>query len=200
MSTDTRTTAAAALADKRPWIHGVSLTLGLLALWTLTHRFRGLAQDGVLYAVQAMARIHPYFAGDVMLSGTSQDSFTLFSPMYAALIRMFGIIGASTLLFALCTAGYLCAAWLLIRRLFDGHVAYLTVAVLICVSSEYGAWSIFSSAEDFLTARSLAEACVVGSIAAYYWQRSWWRQAWLGVGMLIHPVMALPGLLHCFCV
>jgi hypothetical protein len=195
LSTDTHTTVAPAHADSRPWIQGVSLTLGLLALWTLTHRFRGLAHDGVLYAVQALARVHPYFATDVMLSGTSQDAFTLFSPLYAALIRMFGIIGASTLLFALCTAGYLCAAWLLIRRLFDSRIAYLTVAVLICVSSEYGAWSIFSCSEDFLTARSLGEACVVGAIAAYYWQRPWLATGLSVIAMLIHPLMALPGLL-----
>src|SRR5882724_1031407 len=138
LSSDTRTNAAPALSDNRPWIHGVSLTLGLLALWTVTHCYRGLFNDGVLYAVQAIARIHPYFTGDVMLSGTSQDSFTLFSPLYATLIQVFGFIGASTLLFALCTAGYLFAAWLVVRRLFDNHAAYLTVAVLICVSSDYG--------------------------------------------------------------
>jgi hypothetical protein len=199
LSSDTRTTAAPALSDKRPWIHGVSLTLGLLALWTLTHCYRGLFNDGVLYAVQAIARIHPYFTSDVMLSGTSQDSFTLFSPLYAALIQMFGIIGASTLLFALCTAGYLFAAWLVVRRLFDSSAAYLTVAVLICVSSDYGAWSVFRCLEDFLTARSLAEACVVGAIAAYYWQRSWMAAGLIAIGMLIHPVMALPGLLLLLC-
>ena len=199
MSSDTRKTAAAALPDKRPWIHDLSLTLGVLALWTLTHRYRGLTNDGVLYAVQAIARIHPYFASDVMLSGTSQDSFTLFSPLYAALIQVFGIIGASTLLFALCTAGYLFAAWLIVRRLFDSPTAYLTVAVLICVSSEYGAWSIFHCREDFLTARSLAEACVVGAIAAYYWQRSWVAAGLITIGMLIHPVMTLPGLLLLLC-
>jgi len=199
LSTDTRTTAAPALSDKPPWFHGVSLTLGLLALWTLTHCYRGLFNDGVLYAVQAIARIHPYFTNDVMLSGTSQDSFTLFSPLYAALIQMFGIIGASTLLFALSTAGYLFAAWLVVRRLFDSSAAYLTVAVLICVSSDYGAWSVFHCVEDFLTARSLAEACVVGAIAAYYWQRSWMAAGLMAIGMLIHPVMALPGLLLLLC-
>ena len=199
MSIDTRATAAAAQSDKRPWIHSVSLTLGVLALWTLTHRYRGLTNDGVLYAVQAIARIHPYFASDVMLSGTSQDSFTLFSPLYALLIQVFGIIGASTLLFALCTAGHLFAAWLVVRRLFDSPAAYLTVAVLICVSSEYGAWSIFHCREDFLTARSLAEACVVGAIAAYYWQRFWVAAGLITIGMLIHPVMALPGLLLLVC-
>jgi hypothetical protein len=198
LSTDTRITVGA-LPERRPWVQAVSLTLGLLALWTLTHRYRGLAHDGVLYAVQALARVHPYFATDVMLSGTSQDAFTLFSPLYAALIRMFGIIAASAFLFALCTAGYLCAAWLLMRRLFDARVAYLTVAVLICVSSEYGAWSIFSCSEDFLTARSLAEACVVGAIAAYYWQRPWLASGLLGLAMLIHPLMALPGLLLLLC-
>jgi hypothetical protein len=199
LNTDTRTAAASALPDRRPWIHGVSLTLGLVALWTLTHRFRGIAHDGAIYAMQALARVHPYFATDVMLSGTSQDAFTLFSPLYAALIQKLGIVGAGTLLFSLCTAGYLFAAWLFIRRLFDSHAAYLTVAVLICVSADYGAWSIFNCAEDFLTARSVAEACVVGSIASYYSQRPWLAAGLLGIGMLMHPLMALPGLLLLLC-
>lgn len=199
MSSDTRTTKAPALSDERPWIHGASLTLGVLALWALTHRYLGLTNDGALYAVQAIARIQPYFASDVMLSGTSQDSFTLFSPLYAAFIQMFGIIGASNLLFALCTAGYLFAAWLTVRRLFNSPAAYLTVAVLICVSSDYGAWSVFHCLEDFLTARSLAEACVVGAIAAYYWQRSWMAAGLIAIGMLIHPIMALPGLFLLLC-
>jgi hypothetical protein len=199
VNTDTHAASAPTHANKRQSIQGVSLILGLLALWTLTHRYRGLFHDGLLYAVQAIARIHPYFATDVMLSGTSQDSFTLFSPLYAALIQMFGIIGASTLLFALCTAGYLFVAWLVVRRLFDSPAAYMTVAVLICVSSDYGAWSVFHCLEDFLTARSLAEACVVGAIAAYYWQRSWMAAGLIAIGMLIHPVMALPGLLLLLC-
>lgn len=200
MSTDIRLTAAPAFSGKSPWIYDVSLLLGLVALWTLTHRFRGLTHDGVLYAVQAIVRIHPYFATDVMLSGTSQDSFTLFPPLYAAFIQMFGIIAASTLLFAFCAAGYFFAAWLMIRRLFDSPTAYLTVAVLMCVPSEYGAWSIFQCREDFLTARSLAEACVIGAFAAYYRQRSWMAAGFIGIGLLIHPLMALPGLLLLLCI
>jgi hypothetical protein len=199
LSTQTRTAAAPALLDKRQWIQGVSLTLGLFALWTVTHRYRGLAHDGLLYALQALARIHPYFATDVMLNGTSQDSFTLFSPLYAALIQSLGIIGASTLLFALCTTGHFFAAWLLVRRLFDSGAAYMTVAVLICIPLGYGAWTIFHCGEDFLTARSLAEAFVVGSIAAYYGRRPWVAAGLIGLAMLFHPVMALPGLLLLLC-
>jgi hypothetical protein len=149
--------------------------------------------------MQAVARVHPNFATDVMLHGTSQDAFTLFSPLYAALMQKMGMIGAGILLFAFCTAGYLFAAWLLVRRLFNSYAAYLTVAVLICVSSDYGAWSIFSCAEDFLTARSLAETCVVGSIAAYYWQRPWAAAGLLGIGLFVHPLMALPGVLLLLC-
>jgi hypothetical protein len=199
LSTDTRTAAAPALPDKRQWIQGVALTLGLLALWTLIHRYRGLVNDSVLYALQASARLHPYLATDVIFSGTSQDSFTFFSPLYAALIQALGIIGASTLLFAFCTTSHFLAAWLLVRRLFDSHSAYLAVAILICVPSEYGAESVFHCAEDFLTARSLAEACVVASIAAYYWRRPFVAAGLIGIGMLIHPLMTLPGLLLLLC-
>ena len=175
------------------------MTLGLLALWTLIHSYRGLTNDGVLYVLQASARLHPYLTTDVVFSGTSQDSYTLFPPLYAALIQALGIIGASTILFAFCTTSHFLAAWLLVRRLFDSHSAYLAVAMLICVPSEYGPASLFHCAEDFLTARSLAEACVVASIAAYYWRRTWVAAGLIGIGMLIHPVMTLPGLLLLLC-
>src|ERR1017187_2693833 len=79
----------------------------LATLWALTHRYQGFARDGELYAVQALARIRTQLGGDLYLQNTSQDQFTFFSPIYASLIKVFGLQSAELLLFSACAVGFL---------------------------------------------------------------------------------------------
>src|SRR3981189_1492301 len=71
------------------------LVLLLVTLWPLTHRYKGLGGDAELYAVQALAKIHPNLAGDLFLQNNSQDRYTVFSPLYAWCIRWLGLRGAA---------------------------------------------------------------------------------------------------------
>ena len=87
------------------------MVLLLLATWGILHHYKGLALDGELYAFQAMARLNPALHADLYLMGNSQDEFTFFSPLYALFIRCFGLWSASVVLFVLCTATFLTAAW-----------------------------------------------------------------------------------------
>lgn len=177
----------------------MALTLMLVALWVLTHRYQGFARDGELYAVQALARIHPVLGSDLYLQNTSQDQYTFFSHIYALFIRIFGLQNAELLLFVLCTVWFLGAAWTVARTLSNRDVAWLTVALLIITIGHYGAYGIFHYSEDYLTARSLAEAMVVTSLACHF--RGWRRLGLLvAIGALfIHPLMALPGVLLLIC-
>jgi len=79
----------------RQWARSLALTLMLVALWSLTHRYQGLGGDAELYAVQAMARLHANLLHDLFLQNTSQDSYSGFSPFYAWCIGMFGLRGAA---------------------------------------------------------------------------------------------------------
>ncbi len=80
-------TATALAVDRRTRIlHVSALSLALVLLWSLTHRYAGLSGDAELYAFQAMARLHSNLATDLYLQFGSQDHYTLFSPLYAAMI------------------------------------------------------------------------------------------------------------------
>jgi hypothetical protein len=177
----------------------VALTSMLVVLWCLTHRYLGIAGDAKLYAIQALARIHPELAHDLFLQNGGQDRFTVFSPFYAWCIGLFGLHNAEMALTLVFKVWLFAAAWLLARNLFSGYIAFLATAALIITASGYGGYDVFHYAEDWLTARSLAEALVITALAANF----------LGfrvLGMLIavgalfvHPLMALPGILVLMC-
>jgi hypothetical protein len=173
----------------------IALIPMLVTLWALTHRYNGFARDGELYAVQALARIQPSLSGDLYLQNTSQDQYTFFSPIYAWLIGLLGLQGAELLLFVTCSVLFLAASWILARQLSNEATAWLSVALIVVTIGYYGAYQIFSYSENYLTARSLAEALVVIAIACHFC--SWRRLAlMIAVGsMFIHPLMTLPGLL-----
>jgi hypothetical protein len=171
----------------------------LVALWALTHRYQGFARDGELYALQALARNHPALGADLYLQNTSQDRYTIFSGIYALFIGMCGLQNAELILFVLCTLCFLGAAWALARAVSGRDTACLAVALFVITVGYYGSYKIFHYAEDYLTARSLAEALVVTSLAYHFHGRK-------GIGLLfalgalfIHPLVALPGVLLLIC-
>jgi hypothetical protein len=182
-------------------MNAIALALMLVALWAVTHRYQGLARDGELYAFQALATIHPALGADLYLQNGSQDHYSIFSRIYAPLIRSFGLQYAELLLFIPCTAWFLAAAWVLARALGKRDEAWLTAAAFIVTVGYYGSYKIFHYAEDYLTARSMAEALVVTALACHFRGRT--PLAFLiAIGALfIHPLMALPGalLLICLC-
>jgi hypothetical protein len=183
----------------RPLAITLALTLMLTALWASTHRYQGFARDGELYAVQASARANPSLESDLYLKYTSQDRYTLFSPIYASFIEAFGLRSAGLLLFVLSTVWFLTAAWALARELSDRDTAWLAIVMFIATVGYYGAYSIFHYSENYLTARSLAEALVVTSLAFDF---HGWRRLGLAIAvsaMFVHPLMALPGLLLLMC-
>ncbi len=175
------------------------LTLLLLATWTLLHRYKGLSQDGELYAFQAMARLNPALRTDVYLMADSQDEFTLFSPLYALFIRGFGLWNASVVLFACCTLTFFAAIWLVARTLWDETSAWAAAAMCIVVAGGYGAYNVFTYSEAYLTARSMAEAMVVVALACHFRGLELCSWTIAVASMFIHPLMALPGVLLLIC-
>src|ERR1700721_2573938 len=92
-------------------IKTTALALMLVTLWLLMHGYHGLTGDGQIYAFQAFARIHPQLTTDLYLQNTSQDQFTIFSPVYAWIIGNLGLESAAQLLLVIFTAWLLTAAW-----------------------------------------------------------------------------------------
>jgi len=167
----------------------------LTVLWASTRHFQIFARDGVLYAVQAMARLNTRLGLDVYLANVSQDRFTVFSRIYAWFIEWLGLGDAALLLFLVCTVWFAVAAWAAARGLLGSNLAWLAVLMLIVTTGSYGAAGIFNYSENYLTARSLAEALIVTALAAHV---NGWKPLGLFVAaaaMFVHPLMALPGLI-----
>ena len=170
-----------------------------MLLWSLRHHYLGLGGDARLYAVQALARVHPNLFKDLYLQNASQDSYTLFSSLYAPCIGLIGLGNAALTLTLAFKILFFAASWVLARRLFDGPCAFSAVALLILIPGTYGAFGVFQYAEDWLTARSAAEALVVTAIAC---SLSGLRLSGLLIvcgAMLLQPLIALPGLLWLVC-
>ncbi len=167
----------------------------LLALGLLTHRYGGITNDAQLYAIQALAKIHPDLQTDLYLRNTSQDEYTLFSPFYARIIGFMGLPNAALLLWGLCRVWFIGAAWALVRQIARPAVAWLAIAMLLMTPAGYGGSGVFYCAEDFLSARSIAEPMIVTALALHVRGLRSAGLATAAAALLVHPLMALPGLL-----
>jgi hypothetical protein len=177
----------------------LSLALMLATLWLLVRGYQGLTGDAQIYAFQALARIHAQLAVDLYLQNTSQDRFTIFSPLYAWFIGRLGVEQAARLLTVLFTVWLITAAWSLARTVLGRDAAWLAAACLLIVAGDYGGAGVFQVLEPYLTARLPAEAMIVSALACHV--RGMWR---LGLAlaiaaMFVHPLMALPGCLLLIC-
>jgi hypothetical protein len=166
-----------------------------LAFLILSHPYRGLEHDSVLYAVLALARLHPAALGhDLFVRYGAQDHYTIFSPLFAAAIQAAGLErGAALLAFATYVA-FFAAVWLLARRLMPASEALLAVGLLVVVPSWYGSGSVFAYIEAFLTSRQPAEAFALAGIAAALYSRQVIAGACMLVALLLHPIIAAAGI------
>ena len=171
----------------------------LAAIWLLTQGYHGLTGDGQIYAFQALARIHTPLATDLYLQHTSQDRFTVFSPLYATFIRWLGMEGAARLLTLAFTIWLLIAAWSLARALIDREIAWWAVGFLLILPSDYGASGVFHFFERFLTARLPAEALIVTALSCHFRGMRRLSLALGGAALFVHPLIALPGCLLLIC-
>jgi hypothetical protein len=177
----------------------VPVILLLLALWMLMYGYHGLTGDGQIYAFQALARLRPQLTADLYLQNTSQDQFTIFSPLYAWCIGLLGLSNAARLLTLVFTAWLLAATWSFVRAVTDRNTAWLAAAFLLIVAGDYGGSRVFQILDPVLTARLPAEALVATALACH--ARGMKRLSLvLAFGALfVHPLIALPGLLLVVC-
>jgi hypothetical protein len=173
----------------------LSLALMLVTLWLALHGYHGLTGDGQIYAFQALARLHPQLAADLYLQNTSQDEFSLFSTLYAWCIGLSDLENTARLLTLLFTLWFLAAAWRFASAVGGRESAWPAVAFLLIVGGGYGGSGVFRILEPFLTARLPTEALIITALG--FQIRGLKRLSLLlALGaMLIHPLMALPGIL-----
>jgi len=182
-------------ADTQSKLVFLNFSLTITALWCLIRGYQGLDGDAQIYAFQALARINHALSTDLYLQNTSQDEFTIFSPLYATLIRALGLRAAAQTLTLVFICWFYVAAWKLSEALTDRNIPWLAIALLVIASGDYGGAGVFHLSECYLTARLPAEALVVTALACHFCGHRF--LAWLtAIGALfVHPLMALPGLI-----
>lgn len=173
----------------------IVLTLLLVAVWIVTHPYGGIVHDAQLYMVQALYRIDPArYAGDLYFQFGSQDRFTVFSLIYAPMVAALGI-GPAHLGMAL--AGQ--AAWLgglvaLVRTLYRSEEQRWLAAFAACLLVPAYNFGTLRYGEPFATPRIFVEAMTMVALALVLRRRRWAAFAVMGLALLFHPLMALPGL------
>jgi hypothetical protein len=177
----------------------LSHALMLVTLWLALHGYHGLTGDGQIYAFQAFARLNPQLTADLYLQNTSQDQFTLFSPLYAWFIGLLGLENAARLLTLVFSVWFLAASWSFASAVTGRDTAWLAVAFLLIITGDYGGSGVFRLLDPFLTARLPAEALIVTALGCYV--RGMERLGLLlALGaLLVHPLIALPGVLLLVC-
>ena len=171
-----------------------------LASWALSHVYWGLFHDAGLYTLQALAHLRPgSLPQDVFLRYGSQDRFTLFSPLYASVIRGLGVEPGAAALTFLFQVGFLAGSWALARAVMPKSFALLGVAVLVAVPGYYGSDRIFSCIEPFLTPRMAAEALTLAGLAAAMRGRRTVCAVFVAVASILHPIMAAAGIAALLC-
>jgi hypothetical protein len=178
----------------------IALTCAFLAGWVVQHAYRGIVHDSEMYLIQALARLNPeFFAHDIFLRYGSQDRFTVFSPLFAAAMQLFGVEAAARALTLLAQVGFFAATAMLARMLMPPQILWPSLALVCMWPTFYGPGRILAVVEDFATPRLFAEAFVVVALIAFLSRRFWLAAAFGLAGLFLHPLMATGGVVVALC-
>ena len=196
---ETASAAESAHSARLSPIAAAGLLLCIIAFWMLQHNYEGIVHDSLLYAFQALARLHPDSLGhDIYLRVGVQDRFTIFSPLAAALIHEVGLERAAAIWTFAAQIGFFACAWLLARSLMTAELALVSLGVLVMLPAGYGDRHVFSYVEAFMTPRLPAEVFALGAIAAALGRRYILCGAFLLVSISLHPLMAMAAVVLLF--
>jgi len=102
--------------------------LGIAFFFAVNH-YIGIISDGRLYLLQAVHWLHPErFSDDAAFMFGNQDSFCLFSPVYATFVKCFGVDFGSKSACFLSQSLWIIGFLLVTRRFFAKfHASLLTL-------------------------------------------------------------------------
>lgn len=171
----------------------------VLAVFLGARGYFGFVHDNILYLAQALARLQPdIFQGDIYLAWGSQDSYTLFSPLYAALIGHYGLEAANLLLVGTALSLFLFASFLFVRAWIPAGLRGYAMLFIAASNGLYGASFIFKMGEQFATPRPFVEAIVLFGAALLVSGHRTAAFAIVLLGGLLHPLVALSGFMFCW--
>ena len=168
--------------------------LVVATFWLLARPYVGLRHDGVLYAGQALLHLTPTaMSRDIFFAHGSQDSYSMVSPLLAAMYSRWGLDVVQIVLPALCQAVLLAVVFFLLRPLTPRE-RWLGLVSLAALSHIYGGFGIFAFAERFVTGRTLAEPLALAALVLVLHDRRVWALLAALTAFALHPLVALPAL------
>ncbi len=166
--------------------------LFLAGVWAICHPYEGLVHDAVLYAGQALRHLPATaLSGDVFFKAVSQDDYTVFGRVYAALVLRLGLPSAGLALYVFGQLVWFGVAVAWIRTTAPG-LALAGVACLLALRYGYGPANALEPAESFVTARLLAEPIALAGLLAGVRGRPAPAVMLLVAALVIHPLAAAP--------
>jgi len=184
-----------------PPVFAAVTVLLLVSLWLVTRPYFGIIHDTRLYLFLALSHLYPdAYANDLFLQYGSQDSYSLVGPLLAPALARFSSETVNLVMTVLGQIIWLVAATTLVRVFYHSWPQRaLALGALIALPPDYSSIGVFSYGEAFFTPRPFAEAMILLAIAAFF------RGRWTGcfaacvAALMLHPLMAAPGLVVIFC-
>ncbi len=175
------------------FVNRTSVVLLLLAVWAGTHPYLGVVLDARFYNVQILRYLSfGDYSTDLYFRYGSQDAYSMFTVLFAPVIRMFGLSSGNIILNLGFQGLWLSGAWYLVRALVrDRRFAVLATAAVITLPGGIG---FVHYGEQLLTPRLLAEALTLWALGALLRGYPLRALAVLTISFSVHPLMTLPGL------
>ncbi len=196
------TTSAASASRTRRFDDGVRAAAWfclVVAVFLGARGYFGFVHDNILYLAQALARLEPeIYQGDIYLAWGSQDRYTVFSPVYAWLIGNYGLESANLLLVGTALSLFLGASFIFVRTWVPAGMHGYAMLFIAASNGLYGASFIFKMGEQFAIPRPFVEALVLFGAALLVSGRRTAAFALVLMGGLLHPLVALSGLIFCW--
>jgi hypothetical protein len=169
----------------------------MLAADALVQPYLGFDHDARLYAVQALERLHPgLYGNDLYLLYGSQDRYSAFSFLVTPFVAALGVVPAFFVLYLGCKALLFWGTLRLLRALVrDTEAVALGALLLAVVPASFGGNEIFHANEPFLTPRLASSALVLLALERLLARRPVLALCLLVGSFLLHPIMALGGLM-----
>jgi hypothetical protein len=150
------------------YIHGSwPLALITFSIFLLSRPYPGIIQDAYIYIGRALADLDSDGVGrDMMFVHDGQFGFSIFRPIAAMLVALWGPAFAAEGLALAAMAGWFWAAFTFSRRLIGGAAVWAILIFAALLPASYGAPCLFSFAEPLAIPRPFSEAFVLAALAA----------------------------------
>ncbi|WP_334166156.1 hypothetical protein [Tepidimonas sp.] len=176
-----------------PWFHRAGWLALALAVWLLSHPYRGIWHDARVYLVLGLQRLMPEaYAQDVWSAFGSQGGFSLFDEMYAALLLWAPPAAVAK---ALALAGgvvWVAGLLALAVKLLGWRGGVIAVCLVVILNPSYGLGaSVLVTSESFATARPFAMGLALAGLAGWIAGQRALAVLTLATALILHPLMAM---------